>query len=64
MKNGAVSVRAPTKLEDEHGFVITAAIKTFGDTIHTFIDRSNYNGLFLPGYVPHPAKEPFNKVMP
>ncbi len=48
---GARSVRAPEVLRDAHGEVTIAAIETYGDTIHTFVDRSRYNGPFLPGYV-------------
>lgn len=50
MKRGAVSVFAPKKLTDEHGEVVLSAIKTYGDTIHTFVERKNYKGAFLPGY--------------
>lgn len=47
---GGVAVQEPTVHEDDHGRVITAAIQTYGDTIHTFVDRSEYDGLFLPGF--------------
>ncbi|WP_094551267.1 4-hydroxyphenylpyruvate dioxygenase, partial [Rubricoccus marinus] len=47
---GGVSVREPETLTDEHGSVTVSAIGTYGETIHTFVDRSNYNGPFLPGY--------------
>lgn len=47
---GAVSVLDPTELSDENGTVVMAAIKTYGDTIHSFIERTNYHGPFLPGY--------------
>jgi 4-hydroxyphenylpyruvate dioxygenase len=49
-KRGARSVHEPYDLKDEYGTVKLAAIATYGDTIHTFVDRSNYNGPFLPGY--------------
>jgi 4-hydroxyphenylpyruvate dioxygenase len=51
VQRGARGVREPTKLEDEHGVVEMAAIATYGDTIHTFVDRSQYEGAFLPGFV-------------
>jgi 4-hydroxyphenylpyruvate dioxygenase len=38
-------------LEDDDGVVELAAIATYGDTIHTFVDRSEYEGAFLPGFV-------------
>jgi len=47
---GAVPVSEPRVLEDDHGRVVTAAIGTYGDTIHTFVDRSDYDGLFMPGF--------------
>lgn len=48
--NGAKPVQEPTPLSDENGKVVTAAIQTYGDTIHTFVERQNYKGPFLPGY--------------
>ncbi len=55
-KRGAVSVMKPTKFEDENGYIIRSSIKTYGDTIHSFIERKNYKGLFLPGFVDASAK--------
>jgi 4-hydroxyphenylpyruvate dioxygenase len=51
VQRGARGVREPAKLEDEHGVVELAAIATYGDTIHTLVDRSGYAGAFLPGFV-------------
>lgn len=48
---GAVSAREPDTLKDGHGEVRVASIALYGDTIHTFVQRSTYNGPFLPGYV-------------
>jgi 4-hydroxyphenylpyruvate dioxygenase len=48
---GAEGVREPWELSDEHGSVTLATIATYGETLHTFIDRSAYRGAFLPGYV-------------
>lgn len=50
VKRGAVPVSEPHKISDENGFIIKSSIKTFGDTIHSFIERRNYKGLFLPGF--------------
>ena len=47
---GAVSVAQPYLLADEHGQVVMSSIRTYGDTIHTFVERSNYSGPFLPGF--------------
>lgn len=51
-KRGARSVQEPTILRDEHGTVVIATIKTYGDTVHTFVERKDYRGIFMPGYVP------------
>ena len=47
---GARSVREPFELKDEHGTVVMSTIATYGDTVHTFVDRSQYTGPFLPGF--------------
>jgi 4-hydroxyphenylpyruvate dioxygenase len=47
---GAQSVTEPTVLRDELGVVRTASIAAYGETIHTFVERSSYKGPFLPGY--------------
>ncbi len=47
---GGKSYMEPTILEDEHGKVILSGIHTYGDTIHLFIERKNYNGVFMPGF--------------
>ena len=52
-ERGASSLLEPTELEDEHGKVVIATIATYGDTTHTFVERSGYTGLFLPGYEAH-----------
>lgn len=52
IKRGAVGVLEPTTYKDEHGEVVISAIKTYGDTIHKFVERTNYNGVFLPGFEP------------
>ncbi len=49
-RRGARPVHAPETLEDEHGEVVTASIATYGDTIHTFVERKDYRGLFMPGF--------------
>ncbi len=49
-KRGAKSYFKPIKEQDEHGYVVKSAIHTYGDTIHVFVERSAYNGPFLPGY--------------
>jgi len=49
-KQGARGVLEPTVLEDENGKVIRSAIAAYGETLHSFIERENYSGPFLPGY--------------
>jgi 4-hydroxyphenylpyruvate dioxygenase len=49
-EQGAVGVLEPTVLEDDHGKVVRATIKAYGDTVHSFVERENYSGVFLPGY--------------
>ena len=48
---GADGVLEPTDSKDEHGILRQAAIATYGDTIHSLVDRSAYTGPFLPGFV-------------
>jgi len=48
---GATGVAEPRVVEDENGRVELATIATYGDNVHTFVDRSDYAGPFLPGYV-------------
>jgi 4-hydroxyphenylpyruvate dioxygenase len=49
---GGAPALEPTVLQDENGEVVIASIKTYGDTLHTFVERKNYKGIFLPGYKP------------
>ncbi len=56
-KRGAIPIQPPTVTGDEFGEVVTASIKTYGDTIHKFVERKNYKGAFMPGY--QAAKSPF-----
>jgi 4-hydroxyphenylpyruvate dioxygenase len=53
LARGAKSAEAPLQWEDAAGVVKRAAIKTYGDTIHSFVERRNYKGLFWPGFVPY-----------
>jgi 4-hydroxyphenylpyruvate dioxygenase len=55
IERGATGLQEPTVAEDEHGKVITAAIATYGETRHTLVQRTDYSGPFLPGFV---AREP------
>jgi 4-hydroxyphenylpyruvate dioxygenase len=48
--NGAKPVSAPTRLQDDHGHVLKATVRAYGDTVHSFIQREAYHGPFLPGF--------------
>lgn len=50
-KRGAKSYQEPTVLSDENGEVVTSGIFTYGETVHMFVDRKNYTGEFMPGFV-------------
>ena len=50
VKRGAKPFMKPVKEEDENGHVIRSGIHTYGDTVHVFVERKNYNGIFLPGF--------------
>jgi 4-hydroxyphenylpyruvate dioxygenase len=53
---GAKSYVEPYVLEDGNGSVVISGIHTYGETIHLFIERKNYSGDFLPGYIPYKPK--------
>lgn len=48
---GAKGVLEPVELTDDKGTIIKSSIQTYGDTIHSFIERKNYKGLFMPGFI-------------
>jgi 4-hydroxyphenylpyruvate dioxygenase len=49
-KRGAKSYFEPRTEKDADGEVVRAGIHTYGDTVHVFVERKNYNGIFLPGF--------------
>lgn len=49
-RRGGRSYKAPERLQDKDGEVVISGIHTYGDTVHLFIERKNYNGPFMPGY--------------
>lgn len=63
VSRGAKGVREPEELKDEHGSVIIASVQTYGDTIHTFVERKDYDGPFLPGFKKSEVKEPINDLI-
>jgi len=52
VRRGARGLEEPHELSDERGTVRTATIGTYGETVHTFVERDGYEGAFLPGYEP------------
>ena len=63
--NGAVSVSEPTIIQDKlDGDVLVATIRTYGDTTHTLIERTNYSGSFLPGYRAITTVDPVTAFLP
>lgn len=49
-KRGAKPYMEPTIEKDEHGEIVKSGIYTYGETVHLFVERKNYNGVFAPGY--------------
>lgn len=49
-KRGAKPFMEPRTEKDEHGEVVRSGIYTYGETVHLFVERKNYNGIFLPGF--------------
>ncbi|MEY4894454.1 MAG: 4-hydroxyphenylpyruvate dioxygenase [Bacteroidota bacterium] len=49
-KRGAKPYMEPTREEDANGWVVRSGIYTYGETVHIFVERHNYEGIFLPGY--------------
>jgi 4-hydroxyphenylpyruvate dioxygenase len=61
VKRGARPYMEPHTLRDDSGEVVLSGIHTYGDTVHVFVERKNYKGLFLPGFIkwePHYRPEP------
>lgn len=64
VQRGAKGIREPEELTDENGTVVIATVQTYGDTLHSFVERRDYKGVFMPGYRAHHLKEHFNDVVP
>ncbi|MFD2169913.1 4-hydroxyphenylpyruvate dioxygenase [Tumebacillus lipolyticus] len=58
VERGGIPICEPFEETDEFGLVKKAVIGTFGDTVHTLIERSEYQGAFLPGFQPVEEEEP------
>jgi 4-hydroxyphenylpyruvate dioxygenase len=62
VERGAEPAFEPIKQKDQYGEVTLASIKTYGDTIHTFVERKNYKGPFLPGFEARKSAYPSRPV--
>lgn len=51
VENGARPICAPEEHRDDHGSVVLATVGSYGDTVHTFVERKAYRGVFLPGFI-------------
>lgn len=60
VKRGAKPYLEPTVLTDEFGEVVKSGIHTYGDTVHIFVERKNYKGVFMPGFVA--TKSEYNPI--
>ena len=49
-KRGAKPYMEPTREEDENGYIVRSGIHTYGETVHIFVERNEYRGLFMPGF--------------
>ena len=52
VERGAVPVHEPRVMKDKDGEIVIASFRTYGETIHSLVERKNYKGLFMPGFVP------------
>ncbi|MDN3595771.1 4-hydroxyphenylpyruvate dioxygenase [Zunongwangia endophytica] len=59
---GAKSYVEPYELEDEHGKVVISGIHTYGETVHLFVERGAYQGVFMPGYRTYTTKAKSSEV--
>lgn len=62
LDKGAESAFEPHTIEDQFGTIVLAAIKTYGETIHTMVERKNYNGSFMPGFVAKQSEAPVKSI--
>lgn len=58
LAKGAESAFEPYTIEDEFGKVTLSAIKTYGETIHTLVERNDYKGAFMPGFIARKSERP------
>lgn len=64
VEQGAVVVNPISEETDQDGKIRKATLKTYGDVMHTLIERDQYKGEFLPGFKPHFMKDPLEELLP
>jgi 4-hydroxyphenylpyruvate dioxygenase len=64
VSRGATSVSEPEEITDDDGTVVLASVRTYGDTVHTFVEKRDYKGVFLPGYAAVTDDDPLHSVTP
>ncbi len=62
VSRGAIKILPPTEVSDEYGTVKKAVIGTYGDIIHTLIEKKDYKGVFLPGFKDRAFTIPVNET--
>lgn len=62
VERGAEPAFEPYTQEDEHGKVVMAGIKTYGETIHNLVERKDYQGVFMPGFMPKSSQRQVTPV--
>ncbi len=62
LSRGAESARTLETLTDDDGEIKTAAIHTYGETLHVFVERKNYNGVFMPGFAARTPNKRYPEV--
>jgi len=63
LRRGARGIDAPYQATDDHGIVTLSSIATYGETVHLFVERGDYHGAFLPGYVAVDDERPAGEEM-
>ena len=62
-KRGGKSYMQPEVLKDANGEVVLSGIHTYGDTVHLFVERKNYAGVFMPGFREWKSDESLGKLL-
>jgi len=64
IEKGAKSVLTPVTLKDDDGSVVVATVQTYGDVTHTFVQRRDYRGAFMPGYIRRDTPDVLSALLP